>query len=206
MLEIIKFIQEHANWKDLLLSKPYYLRIIENDNLLLFDYSTKSEYNEITKEARGLILEKNTLKVIRYGLRRFDIIMSENDSIGLDVKNSFATEKIDGILVMFYYYDGWHVSTRDTFDAGYVKNNYNDSKVYLPDIIKNAMRNQGILFDNMNINNTYVFELVSPEVKIVIPYGNNELYFLMCRDNRTLKEVSISYNWLRPERYSFESL
>lgn len=39
-------------------------------------------------------------------------------------------------------------------------------------------------------NNTYTFELVSPQTRVVIPYEKPDIYFIGCRDNNTNEEFS----------------
>ena len=194
-LEIVQLIKNNSNWKEILQNKPYSLMIAEKDNLILFYYTLPSEPCEIVNEARGLILEKDTWKVIRYGLYRF-YNLGERGVAELDKDSIYATEKIDGSLVMFYYYDGWHISTRKAFDA--------DDK--FGTLIRQAMQKQKIDFAELNKEYTYVFELVSPENTIVIPYSETKLYFLMCRDNQTLEEVPDNHDWIRPQVYSVRSL
>ena len=72
-MKIIEFIKSHKNWYDLLINPPYSLNIKEKGNLVLFNYSQIATDASIplTKEARGLILEKNNWNVICYGFNRF---------------------------------------------------------------------------------------------------------------------------------------
>ena len=58
----IDFMRVHANWRELLAAPPYCLRIVENDDLVLFKYTMgRSDYNEpIVLECRGLIVDKAT--------------------------------------------------------------------------------------------------------------------------------------------------
>ena len=67
---------------------------------------------------------------------------------------------------------GGYISTRKSFDA--------DKKFDM--LIRQAMQKQKIDFAELNRDHTYVFELVSPESTIVIPYPETKLYFLMCRE------------------------
>ena len=60
--------------------------------------------------------------------------------------------------------------------------------------------------DDLDKNCTYCFEFVSPDFQIIVPYNKVCLYFLMCRDNETLEEVSSDVNFVRPETYEFTDM
>ena len=65
-LEVIKFINNNSNWRELLTQKPYCLSISEDDNYMLLKYNqVDSDFNqEICKECRGLIIDKFTIKPV----------------------------------------------------------------------------------------------------------------------------------------------
>lgn len=204
MLEIVKYITAHADWETSLAEAPYSLRIKREGNLIMFNYTQAiSQPSEIVNEARGLILEEGTWRVVRYGFYRF-YNAHESGAAQVDMSTASAFEKIDGSLVMFYYYNGWHMSTRSTFDA--FSASVGESKKTFEDLINRAMNRQGITFDELDTNLTYVFELVSPESQVVIHYDDTLLYFLMARDNTTLAEVSVDKDWLRPQVYQFTTM
>lgn len=203
MLKIVEFIKSHSDWRERLVEIPYFLRIKERGDLVMFNYTHGvSRPSEIVNEARGLILERDTWTVVRYGLYRF-YNLGEEGTAQLDSNSMFATEKIDGSLIMAYYYHGgWFWSTRSTFmaseaDAGESGNNFQWvlDKAHCHDLEKD--------FDP---DVTYVFELVSPYTQVIIPYKTTELYFLMARNNKTLEEVEGNSDWLRPKTIPITSL
>lgn len=206
MLEIVKYITTHADWETSLAEAPYSLRIKREGKLVMFNYTQAiSQPSEIVNEARGLILEEGTWRVVRYGFYRF-YNAHEPGAAQVDMSTAFAFEKIDGSLVMLYYYNGWHMSTRSTFDARTAS--VGESGVTFEELITRAMQAQNIQFSNLDPNVTYVFELVSPESQVVIHYEDTKLYFLMARDNITLEELFFpaAMNWLRPQVYQFTTL
>lgn len=202
MLEIQTFIEAHSDWEKLLAAAPYALKIKRKGSLVMFSYTQgESEPCEIVNEARGLILdEAESFRVVRYGLKRF-YNEGEAGAAQIDLSTAWATEKIDGSLVMLYYYDGWHMSTRSTFDARDAS--VGTTGLTFEDLIKRAMKTQHLSFDMFNTCYTYVFELVSPESQVIIHYPQTALYFLMARDNITLEEVDLwsSSKLLRPDQY-----
>lgn len=189
-LEVVEFIKQHENWENLLREEPYNLVIKRKDDLVMFNYSQGiSKPCEIVNECRGLILDAaNDYKVIRYGFYRF-YNYGEPGAAEIDTDSMSVTEKIDGSLVMIYYYNNeWHYSTRSTFDACDAE--IGNTHMSFDFLIKKAIRHQNIPVDKFNRNVTYVFELVSPESRVIIPYEETKLYFLMARDNDTLEEIA----------------
>ena len=100
MLEIVKFIKEHDNWRELLSSDPYNLKIAEDDGFVILSYSQiNSDFNEeICKEARGLILDmQNDFKVVRMAFKKF-FNLGEGFASNIDWDSAVATEKIVTLL------------------------------------------------------------------------------------------------------------
>ena len=102
---------------------------------------------------------------------------------------------------MFYWYFGWHMSTRSTFDA--FEADLPSGNGTFADVIETAMENSNIDYEQFNIFYTYVFELVSPETQVIIPYNETKLYYLMTRNNNNLEESwNNIYNWPTFKTYS----
>lgn len=194
MLKIQEFIFANPNWESLLAAEPYSLRIKEKDNLVMFNYTQGvSRPCDIVNEARGLILEKDSWKVVRYGFYRF-YNLHEEGAAQLDSDSIEVQEKIDGSLVMFYWYHGWHMSTRSTFDAR--EASVGETYKTFENVIEVAMENSNINFNQFSKTCTYVFELVSPETQVIIPYNETKLYYLMTRNNNNLEESwNNTHNW-----------
>lgn len=206
-LKIIDFIKEHKNWFELLTAPPYSLNIKEKGNLLLFNYNQiySVRNNEITKESRGLILDKNTLQVIRMGFYRF-FNLDEPECESIDLNTCIGLEKLDGTLIFLYYYDNkWHVGTRSTFDAQDAplnNNKYKNFKELFDDIIKLY---PNFSFNSLNKNYTYCLEMCSRNNAIVIDYDEPKLFHLLTRDNSTLEEIAADIGLPKPKMYIFSS-
>lgn len=202
MLAIQNFIFTHENWAELLAAEPYNLKIKWKDNLVMFNYDQiKSEHNDITNEARGLILDmEDNFKIVRKGFTRF-YNYGESAAAQIDWNNIEVQEKVDGTLIMFYYYNGWHTSTRSTFDA--VDAEVGASGLTFYDLVLNIIADDDKrYFINFNENYTYVFELVAPENRIVVKYNKPALYHLATINNLTGEEINIETgNWQRPSTY-----
>ena len=202
MLNVVKFIKDNPdNWEELLSDEPMHIRITRKGSLVMFQYTQSvSQPCEIVNECRGLILdEANDFKVVRYGFYRF-YNYGEPGCADIDFGSAVVTEKIDGSLVMLYYYNGqWHWSTRGSFDA--VDAPVNNTDRTFQDIIDDALKSVHIDYNNLDIVVTYSFELVSPESRVVIYYPEPKLYFLMARNNLSLLETNAYKICQKPASY-----
>lgn len=201
MFYIKHFILTHSDWKDLLSKDPYNLTIKEDGNYLLFKYNQLgSNFNDpLVREARGIIYRKDTLECVCHPFNKFGNY-GESYCPAIDWNSAEVQQKIDGSLMKVWFDDNkWHVSTNGTIDA--FKANLNDlsiNKTY-GDIFLNALATANLTFKDfiahLTENFVYLFELVSPITKVVIPYNSTELYYLGCRDRSTDKEI-------RPSEYN----
>lgn len=190
MLKIQEFILTHDNWRELLSTDPYNLKISEDDGFVLFKYNQiASDFSqEICKEARGLILDmQDNFRVVRYAFKKFFNI-DEGFAARIDWDTAVASEKIDGSIMSVWYARGeWHLSTNGTIDA---------FKAELGGV--GPYKNFGELFEsvlplstfaNYNKHRCWTFELVSPYNKVVIDYPETKVYLLSVRNMDSLEEL-----------------
>lgn len=79
---------------------------------------TKTPINAITNECRGMVIDKETFEVVAYPFDRFFDYVPNTDNNGFDFSNFIAAEKIDGtMIVMYWYADKWNIGTKGTPDA-----------------------------------------------------------------------------------------
>jgi T4 RnlA family RNA ligase len=211
MLKIQEFILAHDNWRELLANAPYNLKITEDENFVMFKYNQiSSDFNEkICREARGIILEKETWRVVRMAFEKFFNI-DEPFADKIDWSTAVATEKIDG-SIMSLWNDGekWRLSTNGTIDAENAE--LADNIIYKNFAqLFDSVAHWKINYKNLNPNYCYTFELVSPYNKVVISYPEPELYLLSVRDMTTLEEKigycgEIPESIKRPQRYDLNS-
>ena len=198
-LEVLHFINTHPNWEDILSSPPYNIIIKWKEPFVLLKYNflNSDMSNNIVQECRGLILKKigNGFEIASMRFKKFFNHGESNEAI-LDFNNPvYASEKIDGSLTSLWYDEGtgWHVSTSGNIDA-------KDSPIAFQtdclhnymDIFLVAFKKTNINLDSLDKRYTYIFELVSPYNRIVVPYKDTELYLLSIRDNYTLYELSVA--------------
>lgn len=216
-LKTIKFIKENNNWEELLEQAPYFLTIKEDEHYYLLKYNQiESDFsNEIVKECRGLIIDKQTLEPVALSFRKFHNVQEPiHDDI--DWITARVQEKIDGSKLLLFYnkYDSkWQVCTSGNLDA--YKANVNDFEITFGDLYEKALKNNNLtkqeFEDKLDIHYCYTFELVSPESRVVIPYKEADLYFIGIRNiisfNEDLPIYFASYLGIKtPKEYSLKTL
>ena len=192
MLKIQEFILAHDNWRELLSTDPYNLKISEDDGFVLFKYNQiSSDFSqEICKEARGLILDsQDNFRVVRYAFKKF-FNVDEGFAAHIDWNTAVATEKIDGSIMSVWHARGkWRLSTNGTIDA--FKTELSEASPYrsFGDLFESVLPLS--TFENYHKRRCWTFELVSPYNKIVIGYPKTKVYLLSVRNMDTLEELDL---------------
>ena len=179
---------------------PFNLHINVKDNLIIFKYNQfNSDFsNNVVKESRGIILEKETWKIVAYPFDKF-FNYGESNAYNLSLKDSHILEKVDGsIIKVFFYDDKWRIATNGTIDAEDASNmdGISFSKIFF-DII--SKENFDELTKNFSPNLTYIFELIHPSNRIVVDYdGKRELVFIGLKENDgKLRDFNIFYKSIK---------
>ena len=196
-LELIKFIKEHENWEELLTKEPYHLSISRKDDFILFKYSqTDSDFSyQLVREARGIIFYEPTWEIACFPFIKF-FNLGEPHCADIDWAHGvFVSEKIDGSLIKIWWdkwHNRWNVSTNGAIDAAEAEIN---GKSFLW-IVEKALYYHNLsvakLTASLTHGFTYMFELVSPWNRVVIPYKEPDLYYLGERNNESGRE---SFDW-----------
>ena len=203
MLKLQEFILANKDWREQLEAAPYNLKIKEEGSLILFKYNQiASDFsNPIVCECRGIILEKNTWRVVRYAFNKFFNI-GEPNAATLDWDSAIATEKLDGSLMSVYYYDDeWRVATNSTIDAYKAPLDNGGFKTY-GDLFAKAAEIAGLDYTKLCKHYTYTFELCSRYNKVVLDYPDIKLYHILTRDNETFEELDINIGVPKPAEYA----
>ena len=229
------FIEQNRNWEELLSQKPYSLHIsrdtIFGRNLVMFKYDMlNSDMNiGLCREARGIILDEDTLEVVSMAFYKF-FNVQEGHADTIDWNNCWTSSKIDGsICKIVRLGDNFLMSTNGTIDAfkaqlqdqiGCPFNSFGD--LIIDAVIRgyNKIHNDTIsdkqsAFDWLKTilddGYTYIFELTSKWNHIVVKFDKPELHFLGVRDNTKLQEIPFFEHNLKnifhtPELYPLNNL
>ena len=204
---ICKFISEHPDWEKLL-KDDYFIKIRREGALAIFVYSYDCDFsNPIVQEARGIIIDTERTEVVCWPFRKFGNY-SESYADEIDWENARVLEKVDGSIIKLWYdfaNNSWQFSTNGTIRAenasveGY-------PTLTFESIIKRADNFGDIPFDALDKDKTYIFELVSPETRVVIGYECTSLYHIGTRHNITGLESEEDIDIKKPASYPIGSL
>jgi len=162
----------------------------------IYNYGIKVQFealwDEITLEVRGLILDSKGNIIARPFDKFFNyeelVSGDENKRLKIRIPNERVkriTEKIDGSLGILYKgLDGKHyIATRGSFNS--------DQAIKANEILNKKYNNEDFM-DGY----TYLFEIIYPENRIIINYGETEdLILLAVRNNKTGEYLDLYENF-----------
>lgn len=219
MLKAIEFIKNNENWRDLIQLEPYFIKIDEEQNYVCLSYSQiESDFSqELVRECRGLIIDKNTLEPVALSFYKFFNVQEQwADKINWSFCR--VQEKIDGskILIWFDKYSNrWRISTSSKLDASIL--DIQGTGITFQDLVYKVLNDK---FEDVNYfwdycldkSKCYTFELVSPESRVVIQYKDTNMFLIGVRDIQTFEErvpateVELCKYFERPKQYPLTSL
>lgn len=179
-------IRHYEDVKEFLSNEPYNLIVKEDGDLYMVVYSRKTSNldNELVKQCRGIILEKETNKIVCYTFNMGEII---DDG---DVKIELS---IDGTQIRLYNYNNeWRCATTRCIDA---KKAMWFSQKSFYELFKDA---DTIDYTKLDKNYCYSFVLCHPENRIVIDYKRPELIHVLTRNLETFEEVDVDIGIRKP--------
>lgn len=147
-------------------------------DLTIYNYTPeatwKKEWDQYVKMCRGLILKSDGTVVARPFPKFFNLQEQESTTIrNLPRYQPEVMEKMDGSLGILYH-DGWdyRIATRGSFKS--------DQAIWAT----KWLQNKGAFRDYLE-NVTYLFEIIYPENRIVVNYGDREELVL----------IGLVHNW-----------
>jgi RNA ligase len=146
--------------------------------LFIYNYSPRVQYeklwNEVTTKTRGLILDSDMNIVARPFGKFFNIEEHSQDEIpNLPFE---VYEKMDGSLGILYWLNGKpFIATRGSFTS--------DQAIHATEVLHKKYSH---LFNLLDKQSTYLFEIIYPENRIVVDYGDlDDLVLLTVIENNT---------------------
>ncbi len=155
-------------------------------DLRIYNYTQECQYNqawdEITLSCRGLIINSKNKIIARPFKKFFNYEEIVNKNI-IPNESYVAYEKMDGSLgIMFYYGNDWHIATRGSFNS--------DQALFAKNVILKKYTEK---LSQLDKKNTYLFEIIYPENRIVVDYkGESEIYLLGVIDTQSGYEYDIN--------------
>lgn len=197
--KICKFLFLHPDtWEEELIKMG--IRVKREDSLAIFNYDMEMSdvtidfSNPIVQEARGIIIDIDTLTVKCWPFRKFGN-WQESYADEIDWKSAMITYKMDGSIVKLWKdktrvspFGGWRFSTNSEITPSF----------FYEELITKAISKILIphpdFFNGLNPEETYIFELVSPKNKVVISYPETKLFHIGTRNNHTGKEKNVFHS------------
>lgn len=207
---ICNFINEHPEDWSVLMSEMGITvktdtRSFKN-RIAIFNYDVMADFhNPIVQEARGIIINLDTLTVVCWPFRKFGNY-GESYADQIDWSTARVQDKVDGSIVKLWYMDNeWFWSTNGTINAKEASTSSILCDNYL-ELIKKADNYAQIPFSDLHKDRTYIFELISPENQVVIKYDYTRLIHIGTRNNNTGEEYCEDIGIEEPREYDLHSL
>ena len=179
LVDLTNYMNTHENWEEELSKEPFCFKVNRDGEYLLVKYNIGTDFNtDLTHYARGVIFKEDRPSHYVCVCHPFDKFFNYGESYAasIDWDSAIVREKIDGSLIKVWYDNNeWHISTNGMVDA--FKASVNET-VSFGDLFLRAINNDYSFFDGLNINDIYMFELVSPENELVVKYNETALYYL----------------------------
>lgn len=188
--KIMKFFEgKEEELKQLIKDRYISINKHPETSLYIYNYTKHCQYdrhwNDITLQCRGLILDEN-LNVISRPFKKFFNYDEFNgqpvrDRVNLKYK---LFNKMDGSMGISYTLnDKWYIASRGSFDSDFADK---ANEILYRD-------NVDALFA-MKPKYTYLFEIIFPENRIVVNYGEEEkLVLLAIIETKTGKEMDLEH-------------
>ena len=205
---ICRFIAEYPEDWEARIFADYKVKIRKDGNYAIFNYNICCDFADaLVQEARGIIIDFARQEVACWPFRKFG---NHNESYAdeIDWSSASVLEKVDGSIIKLWYdFEAakWQFST----NAGIRAENSPVDKypgLYFGNVIESADNYADIPFDSLDKQNTYIFELVSPETQVVVKYGAASLYHIGTRSNVTGEEYNVDIGIKKPKAYPLGSL
>jgi len=168
-----------------------YFKVVERGDFVKVSYrynAPKVFDSPLKRELRGITFRKSTGEVVSRPFHKF-FNVNENEETQrerLSNREFIAREKFDGTMVHFFL-DGEKiaVATQKSFDAPQLER--------VREIVNGDDKLSSFIKSVLSKDCTPIFEFVSPEYQIVIPYDKERLILTEIRDNRTGKYLLERY-------------
>lgn len=151
-----------------------------DSDLFILNYTAKTQYeqywNSITLKCRGLIVDSSGLIKAHCFPKFFNFEECLNEIESRRNLSFVVSEKMDGSLgILYWLKDKPFIATRGSFDS--------DQAVKATEILHDRY------YRNLDKRYTYLVEIIYPQNRICVDYGDlEELFFLSAYNNETGEE------------------
>ena len=197
MMHVQKYL-ETKTYADL--ESEFGIQVNQYDDRVSLNYhqidSHTHKFHPLVMECRGLILRKSDNEVLCRSFDRFWNFGEDPKSDEFDITKATVDMKVDGSLLTVYHDgDKWQVCTRKmAFAEGPVPNK---KSTYAEIFAKALGADPNDAFVEIHKDLCIIFEMVSPETRVVTPYKEKQVYLLDVRDrvSGTFYGRELTYGW-----------
>ena len=215
---LLNLIKTNKNWKHFLEAEPRFIsvkqctwkkedRSLECPELYMFSYDgIFSDFNdEYVRLCRGCIISledpKNPYMVCAPFYKFGNLGQSFCPEI--DWGSALVEQKVDGILIkLFYYKNKWRWVTNNGWNTNLpwkemikIPSKYKevetDNCITIQDLIDYCIQRNNVTIHSFSPDYTYMFELISPKIRILVDNPKTDLVYLGCRNNYSYNEYSL---------------
>lgn len=200
---LIKESRTFENLKNIVKESGIEVREIEHEelsNLYLLVTDKNVDKNALTPlqmECNGIILEKDTNKIVCMSQNKFtDIVQNEGQVSQIEnLKRDYPRFRMeyceDGTVIRLYNYNNyWYTATTRCIDA---TRSYWSSEKTFNDMFWEIFNTSGYNVNDLNVNYTYSFILIHKENRIVVNHKYNNLIYINRIHNQTKEEDFTNY-------------
>lgn len=179
-------------------------------NLVMFKYDmiNSNFANPLVQECRGIILdESNNWEIVA---RPFDKFFNEGEGYAatIDWSSAKVQEKLDGSLMIMYWYDGmWQIASSGTPDAG---GQVHALEMSFAQLFWKTWNKLGYeVPDHTYQNFTFMFEMMTRYNRVVVPHKEDKISLIGVRHkDGTERDVNlfVGMDWPIVKSFSLRSL
>jgi len=195
--ESVQFLERWLNRNGLLALADHGIRVTADErypDLYCLKYGPMADKtSDIVKVCRGAVVELNEADghvVVAYAFDRF-FNAGESQAAEIDWESARVFEKHDGSLIKLFHHEqfGWIVSTSGTVGANI---RFGEMDMTFEDLFWRAFEfNYGDPREKLDLDVVYIFELCTPDNKVVVDYKFDYIPLLAARDARTMEEIYV---------------
>lgn len=204
---------DKAVWMSFLTNDHHGIFVKEDGPLAMFNYGIAADfYDPVVREARGIIINTEKAEVVCWPFEKFGKY-DEGYAATIDWNTARVQEKLDGSIIKLWFNvlkDKWQWSTSGMMDANdaLMSTGYGGQghMCTFMEFITQSDNYKDIDLDKLDKNNTYIFELVGPGNRVIVPYDEYHLYHIGTRSNITGQEFNIDIGISKPMEFKLSNL
>lgn len=206
-MQVLQYLSTHSLSE---LKEEFGIKVSQNElyphlYVLNYDQINSPKSHPIVVECRSLVLESVDGVSFTVVSRSFDRFFNYGEcDYSPDVSDLTCYEKLDGSLIGVFYYQGaWLYRTKSMIMPTLSVQGYERT---WKEFIESALNWDGFPVDDLDTNNTYIFEVVGRENRVVVNYEEDGAYLLSVRDNLSGSYLcTLNTMFKHPRTYSFKT-